>query len=95
MLKNSKSNKSISSNNNDNIYNNEYIFPKNKHMNNPKYLRKKELKAHISNSVITLKNSEISKKISKNLKNKYHHKSKKSNEKKILNISAKKIEKKK
>ena len=91
MLKNSKSNKSISSNNNDNIYNNEYIFPKNKHMNNPKYLRKKELKAHISNSVITLKNSEISKKISKNLKNKYHHKSKKSNEKKILNISAKMI----
>ena len=48
--------------------------------------RKKELKAHASNSVTTLKNVEKTKKLSKNIKN---NKQKKSNEKKSLNISAK------
>ena len=49
---------------------------------NPKNKRKKESKVHASNSVTTLKNYEISKKLTKQLKNT----KKKFTEKKSLNI---------
>ena len=54
---------------------------------NPKNKRKKESKVHASNSVTTLKNYEISKKLTKQLKNT----KKKFTEKKSLNISTKEI----
>ena len=65
------------------------MFKNNKSKNKAqKNERKKEKKSHISNSVTTIKNIQISQKLSNNLKIKQQNQ-KKSSEKKNLNISAK------